>query len=402
MRPPPVGGPPAARPPRRPHHRRVVSEPLSADRLAALRQGHPRTSSPLPSFVPFALRLPEWTARSVKCTAAALLLLGGVAFFAIQHQQPTVARPSPDRLQQRVTVHQTVAVAQLSEGERQWQQSWRDLGFAPRTAPDDGAATVTERHIRDFSLDFFSLSGKKAIVTGGNRGLGQAYAVAMAKAGADLYIPTVADDGTTNELIEAEGRRCEIVTADLTVSGTPAEVVKGCVDTLGGVDIVVNNAGIGINVDDVREFDRSRWDPMVAVNLTAAFEMSHAVSSIFIEQGSGKIINVCSMFSFLGGQRSPAYAATKHGIAGLTKAYADELGPFGVQVNGIAPGYFATELTAETRKDPAYNKAVLDHIPAGEWGQVQDLMGACVFLASAASTYVNGHVLAVDGGYLVR
>ena len=262
---------------------------------------------------------------------------------------------------------------------------------------------MTERHIRDFSLDFFSLSGKKAIVTGGNRGLGQAYAVAMAKAGADLYIPTVADDdGTTNELIEAEGRRCEIVTADLTVSGTPAEVVKDCVDTLGGVDIVVNNAGIGINVEDVREFDRSRWDPMVAVNLTAAFEMSHAVSSIFIEQGSGKIINVCSMFSFLGGQRSPAYAATKHGIAGLTKAYADELGPFGVQVNGIAPGYFATELTAETRKDPDLNKAVLDHIPAGEWGQVQDLMGACVFLASAASTYVNGHVLAVDGGYLVR
>ena len=136
MRPPPVGGPPAARAPRRPHHRRVVSEPLSADRLAALRQGHPRTSSPLPSFVPFALRLPEWTARSVKCTAAALLLLGGVAFFAIQHQQPTVARPSPDRLQQRVTVHQTVAVAQLSEGERQWQQSWRNLGFAPRTADD--------------------------------------------------------------------------------------------------------------------------------------------------------------------------------------------------------------------------------------------------------------------------
>ena len=262
---------------------------------------------------------------------------------------------------------------------------------------------MTERHIRDFSLDFFSLAGKRAIVTGGNRGLGQAYAVAMAKAGADLYIPTVADDdGTTTELIAAEGRRCEIVTADLTVEGTPAEVVGNCVDTLGGVDIVVNNAGIGINVDDVREFDRAKWDPMVAVNLTAAFEMSHAVSSIFIEQGSGKIINVCSMFSFLGGQRSPAYAATKHGIAGLTKAYADELGPFGCQVNGIAPGYFATELTAETRKDPEYNKAVLDHVPAGEWGQVQDLMGACVFLASQASNYVNGHVLAVDGGYLVR
>ena len=259
------------------------------------------------------------------------------------------------------------------------------------------------RHIREFSLDFFSLAGKRAIVTGGNRGLGQAYAVAMAKAGADLFIPTIADDdGTTGELIAAEGRRCEIVTADLTVEGVPAEIVQGCVDSLGGVDIVVNNAGIGINVDDVRAFDRAVWDPMVAVNLTAAFEMSHAVASTFIEQGSGKIINVCSMFSFLGGQRSPAYAATKHGIAGLTKAYSDELGPFGCQVNGIAPGYFATELTAETRANPEYDRAVLDHIPAGEWGQVQDLMGACVFLASRASDYVNGHVLAVDGGYLVR
>ncbi|MEM7143192.1 MAG: SDR family NAD(P)-dependent oxidoreductase, partial [Actinomycetota bacterium] len=209
---------------------------------------------------------------------------------------------------------------------------------------------MTERHIRDFSLDFFSLAGKAAIVTGGNRGLGQAYAVALAKAGADVYIPTVADDdGTTVPMVEAAGRRCEIVTADLTVEGTPAEVVQGCTDAFGRVDVVINNAGIGINVEDVREFDRAKWDPMVAVNLTAAFEMSHAVSPIFIEQGSGKIINVCSMFSFLGGQRSPAYAATKHGIAGLTKAYADELGPFGCQVNGIAPGYFATELTTETR-----------------------------------------------------
>ncbi|MEM7341588.1 MAG: SDR family oxidoreductase [Actinomycetota bacterium] len=262
---------------------------------------------------------------------------------------------------------------------------------------------MSERTIQDFSLDFFSLEGVRAIVTGGNRGLGQAYAVAMAKAGADIYIPTMApDDGTTGEMIEASGRRCEIVTADLTEGGVPASVVQGCVDTLGGVDVVINNAGIGINVDDVRQFDRNAWDPMVAVNLTAAFEMSHAVSSIFIEQGRGKIINVCSMFSFRGGQRSPAYAATKHGIAGLTRAFADELGPFGAQVNGIAPGYFATALTSETRADPDLNKAVLDRIPAGEWGHVQDLMGACVFLASRASNYVNGHILAVDGGYLVR
>ena len=260
-----------------------------------------------------------------------------------------------------------------------------------------------DRPITDFSLDYFSLAGKRAIVTGGNQGLGRSYALALAKAGADVFIPTVADDGgLTAGLIAAEGRRCEVVTADLTVAGTPAEVVQACVATLGGVDIVVNNAGIGINVNDVREFGRKQWDPMVAVNLTAAFDMSHAVSSIFIEQGSGKIINVCSMFSFLGGQRSPAYAATKHGIAGLTKAYADELGPFGAQVNGIAPGYFATELTAESRSNPEYNQTILSHIPAGEWGQLQDLMGTCVFLSSRASNYVNGHILAVDGGYLVR
>ena len=192
------------------------------------------------------------------------------------------------------------------------------------------------------------------------------------------------------------------MTADLTEPDVPGEVVKRCVDELGGLDIVVNNAGISINVDDVRDYGREQWDPMVAVNLTAAFDLSREAAKVFIDQGRGKIINVCSMYSFLGGQRSPAYAATKHGIAGLTKAYADELGPFGAQVNGIAPGYFSTELTKQTQSDPVYNKAVVDHIPAGDWGQVQDLMGACVFLASRASDYVNGHILAVDGGYLVR
>ena len=262
---------------------------------------------------------------------------------------------------------------------------------------------MDERHLRDFSLDFFSLAGRTAVVTGGNRGLGQAYAVALAKAGADVFIPTVADDdGTTGEMVEAAGQRCIVMTADLTDPDVPGDVVTRCVDELGGLDIVVNNAGISINVDDVREYGREQWDPMVAVNLTAAFDLSREAAKVFIDQGSGKIINVCSMYSFLGGQRSPAYAATKHGIAGLTKAYADELGPFGAQVNGIAPGYFSTELTKQTQSDPVYNKAVVDHIPAGDWGQLQDLMGACVFLASRASNYVNGHILAVDGGYLVR
>jgi len=150
------------------------------------------------------------------------------------------------------------------------------------------------------------------------------------------------------------------------------------------------------------KFTRAQWDPMVALNLTAAFEMSHEVAKHMIPQGSGKIINICSVFSFLGGQWSPAYAATKHGMVGLTKAYCDELAQFGIQVNGIAPGYFATALTADTRANPATSQRVMDHVPAGRWGQTQDLMGATAFLASRASDYVNGHILSVDGGYLVR
>jgi NAD(P)-dependent dehydrogenase (short-subunit alcohol dehydrogenase family) len=140
----------------------------------------------------------------------------------------------------------------------------------------------------------------------------------------------------------------------------------------------------------------------MAVNLTAAFEMSREAARFMVPQRSGKIINICSMFSFLGGRLSPAYAATKHGIAGLTKAYCDELAAHGIQVNGIAPGYYATAITENTRADPERNRRVLEHIAAERWGEPLDLMGTVVFLASRASDYVNGHILAVDGGYLVR
>jgi NAD(P)-dependent dehydrogenase (short-subunit alcohol dehydrogenase family) len=138
------------------------------------------------------------------------------------------------------------------------------------------------------------------------------------------------------------------------------------------------------------------------VNLTAAFEMAFESAKVMVPRGSGKIINICSLFSFLGGRWSSAYAATKHGLAGFTKAYADELAESGIQVNGIAPGYYATEITRATRSDPVTNQHVLDHIPAARWGEPLDLMGATVFLASRASDYVSGHVLVVDGGYLVR
>ncbi|CAL9329904.1 SDR family oxidoreductase [Streptomyces sp. enrichment culture] len=256
--------------------------------------------------------------------------------------------------------------------------------------------------ITEFSRDFFSLDGRSAIVTGGNTGLGRAFSLALAKAGADVFVPSVTeDDGTTGKLIEAEGRRMEFMRADLTEPGVPRRVVEGCAEAFGKVDIVVNSAGV-CTIAEVQEFGREQWDPMVGINLTAPFELSHEAIRLMVPQGSGKIINIASMFSFLGGRFSPAYAATKHGIAGFTKAYCDELAQHNIQVNAIAPGYFATRITEATRADPESNRRVLEHIPAGRWGEAADLMGATVFLASRASDYVNGHVLPVDGGYLVR
>ena len=256
--------------------------------------------------------------------------------------------------------------------------------------------------IDEFSMDFFSLQGKTAIVTGGNSGLGLAFSTALAKAGANLFIPSyIMDNGETAELIKKQGVDLELMKIDITEDGAPKQIMDACVKKFGGVDILVNNACI-CKLNSVLEFGRKDWDSMIAVNLTAAFELSHEAAKIMIPRKSGKMINICSLFSFLGGQMSSAYAATKHGIAGLTKAYCDELGQYNIQVNGIAPGYYATELTAETQSDPEKNKKVLDHIPTNRWGELQDLMGTAVFLASQASDYVNGHILVVDGGYMVR
>ncbi len=256
--------------------------------------------------------------------------------------------------------------------------------------------------ITDFNLDFFSLQGKTAIVTGGNSGLGQAFALALAQAGANIFIPSIADDdGTTQELIEKTGQKMKFMLCDITKEGAPKKVMEECVDEFGSVDILVNSAGINL-LDEVQNFGREKWDRMIQLNLTAAFEMSYEAIKFMIPQKSGKIINICSLFSFLGGQMSPAYATAKHGLAGFTKAYCDELAQYNIQVNGIAPGYYATDLSKATREDPVKNQRVLDHIPANRWGDRADLMGATVFLASQASDYVNGHLLVVDGGYLVR
>jgi NAD(P)-dependent dehydrogenase (short-subunit alcohol dehydrogenase family) len=251
-------------------------------------------------------------------------------------------------------------------------------------------------------MGYFGLGGKNAIVTGGNTGLGQAFTVALARAGANVFVPSLADDGgDTSEMVEAKGGRYHFMATDITRAGSPKQIVDTCVEELGSVDILVNSAGV-CPLAEVLDFGRPQWDATVQVNLTAAFEMSYEVAQRMVPQRSGKIINICSMFSFLGGRLSPAYSATKHGIAGLTKAYCDELAHYNIQVNGIAPGYYATAITANTRSNPESSRRVLDHIPADRWGEPVDLMGTVVFLASRASDYVNGHILAVDGGYLVR
>lgn len=254
----------------------------------------------------------------------------------------------------------------------------------------------------DFGPHVFSLTGRHAIVTGGNTGLGRAFSAALAAAGADVLAVGLADDdGTTERMVTRTGHRYAFLEADITAPGTPEQVVGHAVDQLGSVDILVNSAGACLTAE-VGEFDRAQWDPMVAVNLTAAFELAKHASDRMRAQGRGKIVNIASLFSFLGGQRSPAYAATKAGIVGFTKAYCDELARHNIQVNAIAPGYFATAITEETRCDAEASRRIVEHIPAGRWGDPADLMGALVFLASDASSYVNGHVLVVDGGYLTR
>jgi len=257
-------------------------------------------------------------------------------------------------------------------------------------------------NITDFNMDYFSLKGKNAIITGGNTGLGQAFSLALAKGGANVFMPSIMpDDAEFNALVEKEGVKAVYMEADITKEGMPKKIVETCVEQLGSVDILINCAGICL-IADVLNFGRKEWDPMVNINLTAAFEMTTEVTQFMIPQKSGKIINICSLFSFMGGQWSPAYASTKHGIAGLTKAYCDELAQYNIQVNGIAPGYFKTKVAQASIEDPERNKWIVDHTPEGRWGDVHDLMGSTVFLASNASQFVNGHILVVDGGFLTR
>lgn len=254
----------------------------------------------------------------------------------------------------------------------------------------------------NFSMDFFRLDGKVAIVTGGNTGLGQAYAVALAKAGADLVIPTFDNNwDETRELIEKEGKKVLFVQGDLTKKEDRAKVIDATMKEFGKIDVLINNAGT-IRRTPLLEYKEEDWNAVMDINLNAVYFLSQDVAKVMVEQGGGKIVNVASMLSFQGGKFVPPYTASKHGVAGITKAFANELACKNIQINAIAPGYIKTANTAPIRADEKRNAEILGRIPADRWADPFDLMGAIVFLSSKASDYVNGHILAVDGGWLVR
>jgi len=250
-------------------------------------------------------------------------------------------------------------------------------------------------------LDLFNLAGRTALVTGANTGLGQGIAVALAQAGADIVAVGRSPAADTADRVQALGRRFLDVRADLSSTQPVREVVDAAIGLNGRLDIVVNNAGIIRRADslDVEEAD---WDAVIATNLKSPFFLAQAAARHMAAHGGGKIINIASLLSFQGGIRVPAYAASKSAVAGLTRALANEWAAQGINVNAIAPGYFDTNNTAALRADPVREPAILARIPAGRWGQPQDLGGAAVFLASRASDYVHGIVLPVDGGWLAR
>lgn len=250
-------------------------------------------------------------------------------------------------------------------------------------------------------LQAFSLVGRTAMVTGVSRGIGKAIAVGLAVAGADLVLAGRAGSlDTTKATVEGLGRKAATLELDL---AQPDGIADGSLDHLlpPNVDILVNNAGM-IDREEAVAVDASSWNQVLDVNLTSLFFLTQRVAGPMLARGHGKIINIASLLSFEGGLGVSSYAASKHAVAGLTRALSNEWASHGVQVNAIAPGYIVTDNTAQLRADPARSTSIADRIPAGRWGLPSDLVGASVFLASSAADYVTGHVLLVDGGWSAR
>jgi 2-deoxy-D-gluconate 3-dehydrogenase len=255
-------------------------------------------------------------------------------------------------------------------------------------------------------VNAFDLTGRVAAVTGANAGIGQGIALALAAAGADIAAIGRTPAEETAAQVRALGRRCELVSADLSSIAPVGAAIDAVVERLGRLDILVNNAGI-IRRADALEFTEEDWDAVIDTNLKTPFFLAQAAARHMAGWTSpggprGKIINIASMLSFQGGVRVPSYTASKSGLAGLTRLLANEWAAKGINVNAIAPGYIATANTAALQADETRNRQILERIPEGRWGDPADIGGAAVFLASSAADYVQGHILAVDGGWLAR
>jgi len=254
-----------------------------------------------------------------------------------------------------------------------------------------------QQSVKDFSMDFFSLKGKVAIITGGNTNLGMAYAVAFAKAGADLYIPHFIPDVTeVKEAALAEGRRIEFLQGDLTDPVYRKKIVSDCLEKYGHIDILVNNAGMGIfnKFEDFKDEDYAR---VIELMLNSAYYLGREVGLVMKAQGGGKIINIGSALSFTADGGCPPYVIAKHGMIGLTRDFANELGKYNVQCNAICPGFFKSEINTGVPQEVV--DRVSAQLPAGKWGEFGELMGTAVYLASKASDYINGWAISVDGGF---
>lgn len=249
----------------------------------------------------------------------------------------------------------------------------------------------------------FSLEGKTALVTGSAKGIGRAIAIGLAESGADVacHCRKAGDAAETIAAIEALGRRAVEVTGDMADAESPANVVAASIEHFGKIDILINNAGT-IRRAPAVEFSAEDWQAVIDINLTSVFRLAQEAGKHMLAQGSGKIVNIASLLSFQGGITVPAYTAAKSAVAGLTKALANEWASKGVNVNAIAPGYIATDNTTALRADETRNRQILERIPAGRWGEAEDIAGAAVFLSSEASKYVHGHIMVVDGGWMGR
>lgn len=252
-------------------------------------------------------------------------------------------------------------------------------------------------------LDSFKLDGKIALVTGSATGIGRSIAIALAEAGADVasHCRNAGDADETVAAIKKLARRSISVDGDMADKETPKRVVADVVAEFGRIDILINNAGM-IRRAPAVDFSEEDWAAVIEVNLSSIFRMSQAAGRHMIEQGSGKIVNIASLLSFQGGITVPAYTASKSGVAGLTKALANEWARLNINVNAIAPGYMATKNTAPLQADETRNRQILERIPAGRWGTPDDLTGSAVFLTSKASDYLHGLILVVDGGWMAR